>query len=624
LKVSSQGLVGLIVGTLCSLFVLITTARPDLDETFLILAAVAVVLEVRSVPGTRHGPFSCAAAFYLAATLTPGVGPVGALGCCLLGLITRALFGPAPRLPETYVADFTGVAVAAALCSKLNVGPIATLSTTAFVFLVSSEILSRSLYPLHKPTRLTRTRFVLASVLGAVPTLYLSIHQPTLTLFMGALMLIVQNGSYMRIRQEALTETARSLQSTKKDLVRARRETSATTHRLERTAKERDLVENLAKYFARNPTENQVVASCLEAVEPLFPGSVRSLWRVTPEGIEPWSQSALEVERPSDSMFRKCWQFQKACCFPEHSIVLAPLPEEGILAVKTSEKGEPSQSRLNLLTILASQFALGLQSARFRGQLGRALELQRETNRKLQQSQAQLVQSSKMAAVGQLAAGVAHELNSPLAAALLQVQMGKMRLAAESYDKVGKSLDTAELSINMAQEIIDKLLGFSRASQSEATILDLAGVVRAAWELVRDQFEVQDVQVSLKLAEGLRVRAASTELQQVFVNLLLNARYACLQTADKREPRISIEATEKGDRTAVVISDSGPGVPDDIASRIFEPFFTTKPIGEGTGLGLSISFEILKAHGGSIELKNSPNGAKFRVLLPRSDSNNSC
>ena len=194
--------------------------------------------------------------------------------------------------------------------------------------------------------------------------------------------------------------------------------------------------------------------------------------------------------------------------------------------------------------------------------------------------------------------------------------MGKMRLQSESYDKLGKSLETAELSINLAQEIIDKLLGFSRASQSERELLNVADVIRASWDLVREQFEFQSITTDLKLAQGLWVRGASTELQQVFVNLLLNARYAVLQTAEERPPRIHIEAFVHADRVAVVVSDSGPGVPEEITARIFEPFFTTKAIGEGTGLGLSISFEILKAHEGMIEAKSSSSGASFRVLLP--------
>ena len=617
MRLSAKALACLVVAVVCAVLTLMSSPVPEWDRTIVLLALVSLLLEARAVPGTRYGPFSCASTFYLAATLTPAVGPPGALLCCVLGLVIRALIGPQPRLSETYIADFGPVATAALAATYLSKQTPVSFFLTAGVFFACSEIFSRTLYPLQKPTRLTRTRFALASILGAIPVLYLATNEPMLTVFMGALMLIVQNGSYMQIRQEALTETARSLVNTKKDLANARRETNVTSHRLERTAKERDLVENLAKYFARNPSESQVLKSCLQAVQPLFPGSESSLWRWTGQDFQPWLPSEPSFA-PAEKWLQKCWQFQKVQWFEEGGrvYILAPLPEIGILLLRTSGSDEPSQQRLDLLTILTSQFALGLQSARFRGELQQALQLQTETNRKLQESQAQLVQSGKMAAVGQLAAGVAHELNSPLAAALLQVQMGKMRLQSESYEKLGKSLETAELSINIAQEIIDKLLGFSRASQGSRELLNISAVIQASWDLVREQFEFQSIKTELKLAEGLWVRGASTELQQVFVNLLLNARYAVLQTAEERPPRIYIEAFAHADRVAVVVSDSGPGVPEEIAARVFEPFFTTKSVGEGTGLGLSISFEILKAHEGTIELKSSSSGASFRVLLP--------
>ena len=296
MRLSPKALAGLIVAVVCAGLTLTTTPAPDWDRTIVLLIGVSVMLEARSVPGTRYGPFSCAAAFYIAAALAPGVGPPGALLCCLLGLVIRALFGPQPRLFETYIADFGPVAAASLVAAHLGKEPAVSFSITAAVFLTCNELFSRTLYPLQKPTRLTRTRFALASILGAIPVLYLAVHEPILTVFMGALMLVVQNGSYMQIRQEALTETARSLVSTKKDLAHARRETSVTSHRLERTAKERDLVENLAKYFARNPSESQVLNSCLQAVQPLFPGAQSSLWRFTGQ-VHPMALSPSDVRK---------------------------------------------------------------------------------------------------------------------------------------------------------------------------------------------------------------------------------------------------------------------------------------------------------------------------------------
>ena len=608
----------LAVGVATALATLLLSEQPVFDESFLILLLAAIVLEVRAVPGTRYGPFGCAAAFYLAGGFVPGVGPTGALFCCLLGLLSRYLFGPPPKLAATYIADFTAVSIATMVSALIPTPLEMGFALANLAFLAGAELIGRAFFPLFKETRVTRTRFALASVVGAIPAVYLSQNEPLMNIFLAALLLIVQSGGYMRIRQEALTETNRSLRNTKSSLLQVQREKSATGQRLERTTRERELVENMAKYFARNPSESQLVQECLDALPPLFPKAKRSLWRPSGQGFELWASCSEAASQPAQQLLKKCWESQSILCSEGGSppLILAPLPEQGVLALSLTTPVELSESRKSLLTILCSQFALGLQSAHYRGQLEQSLQLQKETNHRLQLSQEQLVQSSKMAAVGQLAAGVAHELNSPLAAALLQIQAGKLRLEGGNLEKVGKSFDAAENSLVVAQEIIEKLLGFSRISGQHDLRVDLAKAVTGAWGLVKEHFVQEHIEVKLELPEEMWVRAAPTELQQVFVNLLLNAKYACKQTRDQRPARIFVRGQKFQGRASVVVSDSGPGVGPEDAHRIFEPFFTTKPIGEGTGLGLAISFQILKAHGGAIELKNSPQGASFQVTLP--------
>lgn len=608
----------LTVGVATALATLFLSEQPVFDKTLFVLLLAAMVLEVRAVPGTRYGPFGCAATFYLAGGYAPGVGPTGALLCCLLGLVARYLFGPPPKLAATYIVDFTSVSVALLVSSLLPDSLETGFALTSLAFVATGELIGRVLYPLYKETRLTRTRFALASVVGAIPAVYLTQQEPLMNIFLGALLLIVQSGGSMRIRQEALTETSRTLRNTKSSLLQVRREKSATGQRLERTTRERELVENMAKYFARNPSESQLIQECLQALVPLFPDAKRSLWRPSAQSFELWSSCGQTDTPPSQELLRKCWESQSILSSTSGSrpLILAPLPEQGVLALSLTNPIELSESRKSLLTILCSQFALGLQSAHYRGQLEQSLQLQKETNHRLQLSQEQLVQSSKMAAVGQLAAGVAHELNSPLAAALLQIQAGKLRLEGGNLEKVGRSFEAAENSLVVAQEIIEKLLGFSRISGQQDLRVDLAKAVTGAWGLVKDHFAQEQIEVKLELPEDMWVRAAPTELQQVFVNLLLNAKYACKQTSEQRPARISVRGQKIDGRASVIVSDSGPGVKPEDAHRIFEPFFTTKPIGEGTGLGLAISFQILKAHGGGIELKNSPQGASFQVTLP--------
>jgi two-component system C4-dicarboxylate transport sensor histidine kinase DctB len=609
----------LLLGAGVSLATVLSNPRPEWDLAFLIVLLVGGLLEVRSVEGTRHGPFSCAASLYLAALAIPGAGPIGALVCCAASLLGRLILGPAPRQLETYTADFVPLALAALVSGFVEVEPGLRLVGPVAVYLVTSELTSRALYPLLKSTRLTRTRFALASVVGSAPAAYLASHEPPLLVFLGALLLIGQSGGYMRIRQEALAETSRTLQTTKHDLVQARREQTQTSHQLERTTRERELVENLARYFAQNPTEEQVASGCLDALSPLFPEAESSLWRVTARGFECMGPGAPPALCPPPELLRTCWERQAIwnCPRGESPWILAPLPEEGVLALRLRTPITFSESRRSLLTILSSQFGLGLQSARYRGQLQRALLEQQETNRQLELSQERLVQSGKMAAVGQLAAGVAHELNSPLAAALLQVQAGKLRLEMGNLPKVASSLETAETSLTLAQEIIEKLLNFSRVSSPRNTRLDLGEVARSAGELIRDQVAADGIDMEFDVTPEMWVDGAPTELQQVFVNLLQNARYACRQVPT-RPGRITIKGGSARDRAWVIVSDTGPGIPEETAPRIFEPFFTTKPIGEGTGLGLAISFEIVRAHRGALEMRSSPDGASFRVSLPRS------
>jgi C4-dicarboxylate-specific signal transduction histidine kinase len=608
----------LLVAVAASLATVLTNGRPQPDLAFLIALLVAGLLEARSVEGTRHGPFSCAASLYIATIFAPAAGPGGAIFCCFGGLASRLVLGPAPRLLETYVADLVPLTMAALASSFLPPEPSLKLFLTVMIYLGAAEVTNRALYPLMKSTRVARTRFALASVVGSIPAAYLVSREPAMLVFLGALLLIGQSGGYMRLRQEALVETSRSLQSTKKDLVQARREQSQTSHQLVRTTRERELVENLARYFAQNPSEAQVLKGCVEAVSPLFPEAESSLWRARAGGFEPMGSNP--GPRPPQELLQQCWEGQRiwSCGRGESPWILAPLPEEGVLALRLRTPIDFSESRRSLLTILSSQFGLGLQSARYRGQLQDALIRQTETNRQLEVSQERLVQSSKMAAVGQLAAGVAHELNSPLAAALLQVQAGKMRLEMGNTAKVASSLETAETSLNLAREIIEKLLNFSRVSEPRNSKLDLAEVVRGACEMIRDQIEADGVRICLDIPADMGVNGASTELQQVFVNLFQNARYASKQNSERRPPRIAVKAQKGNGRASVIVSDSGAGIPEEVAPRIFEPFFTTKPIGEGTGLGLAISFEIVRAHGGMLEMRSTADGASFRVTLPLS------
>jgi len=230
------------------------------------------------------------------------------------------------------------------------------------------------------------------------------------------------------------------------------------------------------------------------------------------------------------------------------------------------------------------------------------------------QIQSKLLQTEKMAAVGQLVSGIAHELNNPLTAIMGygQLLLGQ-GLAPEQYSEASKVFQQAE----RARRIVKNLLYFARENEPERTRVDLNEIVERTLALRSYELRVENILVECELAGDLpETMADPYQLQQVVLNLLTNAEQALLQERGQGKVKIKTRVAD-GQRIAIEISDDGPGVPRGIASRIFDPFFTTKPPGVGTGLGLSIVYGIVKQHGGEVTFENqSGGGARFVVELP--------
>jgi two-component system NtrC family sensor kinase len=220
-----------------------------------------------------------------------------------------------------------------------------------------------------------------------------------------------------------------------------------------------------------------------------------------------------------------------------------------------------------------------------------------------------LLQAEKMSAVGQLAGGVAHEINNPLGGILAFAQlMSREDRSKDDIDNLSMIIDAA----TRAKRIVESLLRFSRRPrQDERGPVDLAKVAEDALFLMQSQMREGKVEVERRLSPASCVGNAN-QLGQILVNLLVNALQAM-----KNQGRITVETGTSQDRARVRVSDEGPGVPPEIAGRIFEPFFTTKAEGQGTGLGLSICYRIAEEHGGTIRHEPSPGGgASFVVELP--------
>ncbi len=238
--------------------------------------------------------------------------------------------------------------------------------------------------------------------------------------------------------------------------------------------------------------------------------------------------------------------------------------------------------------------------------------------------QSQMLQTEKMAALGQLVSGIAHELNNPLTAIMgyAQLLLGK-ELTPAQVSEAERVFQEAE----RARRIVKNLLYFARENRAERTRVELNEVIERTLALRSYELRVEDIAVECDLAPHLPATLADPfQLQQVILNLLVNAEQAVLEGRGHGHvwirTRHMIEglANKTRDRIVLEVADDGPGIPSEIASRVFDPFFTSKPSGVGTGLGLSIVYGIVHQHGGDVAFDNRPGGARFIVDLPVIDA----
>jgi len=230
--------------------------------------------------------------------------------------------------------------------------------------------------------------------------------------------------------------------------------------------------------------------------------------------------------------------------------------------------------------------------------------------------QDQLIQSEKLSAIGQLIAGVAHELNNPLASVL-----GFADFLAEAGDLPSNLVEPVRVVQQEAQRaagIVKNLLTFARRQDQDRRRLDIGPVLQRTLALLRNELIGLKVEPRLHIEPNLPpVNGSPNQLQQVFVNLINNAAQAI--AAAGRPGTVEIRAHPWLDGVAIEVVDDGPGIPEELHQRIFEPFFTTKQTGEGTGLGLSICQGIIREHGGRLSVRSAPGqGATFTIELPAS------
>ncbi|MDR5682700.1 MAG: ATP-binding protein [Armatimonadota bacterium] len=236
-----------------------------------------------------------------------------------------------------------------------------------------------------------------------------------------------------------------------------------------------------------------------------------------------------------------------------------------------------------------------------------------ERTRQLREAQAQLVQSEKLSAMGELVAGVAHELNNPLTSILGYAQL--LEGESDLPPKIHRNLTVIVQEADRARRIVQNLLTFARQQPRAWDLVDVNAAVEQALALQRYEVVREGIEVVTRLAPDLPpVRGDLHQLQQVFLNIVNNAIHAMRGRAPAR---LEVVTRHRRDRVVIEFADTGPGIAPEHLHRLFDPFFTTKRIGEGTGLGLSISYGIVRDHGGTITAANRrEGGARFTVELP--------
>jgi two-component system C4-dicarboxylate transport sensor histidine kinase DctB len=321
----------------------------------------------------------------------------------------------------------------------------------------------------------------------------------------------------------------------------------------------------------------------------------------------------------------------------EHLIVSRPV---GNLGWQVVQLGRPDEARGSAFTgasalVFAAAFALGL-AAHFQHRARRREELRRihaelesriaertadltEKIAALQRTEAILhetrdnaVQAGKLAVLGQLSAGISHELNQPLAALQTFADNAAALLARGRHDEVAENLQMISDLVGRTGRIVRQLKSFARREVDTPQAVNVADTIEHALLIVEPRRREIAAQIAITpFAPALTVTAEAGRLEQVLVNLLLNALDAM---HDKPEPRVEVAVRAETGQVVIEVRDHGPGIPDEVRGHLFEPFYTTKPAGAGLGLGLAISLTIVESYGGTLAARNAPSGGAIFVL----------
>ena len=285
----------------------------------------------------------------------------------------------------------------------------------------------------------------------------------------------------------------------------------------------------------------------------------------------------------------------------------------GVLTLNSRQPGHFTQECVWLLSAVADGMGALLENAKFHeSEHTHTLELQ-ETLEQRRATQEQLIQSDRLATLGELVAGVAHEVNNPLTGASGITQL---LLRQELDEPVREDLVLVYAEVNRAARIVQNLLAFARQHPPEQSYISMNEILQRVVDLRSYELRVNNIELITDLSPDLPMTMGDTsQLQQVFLNIVINAEQAMAKASGQGRLQVTTRLDEGN--IEIIFADDGPGISATYLSRIFDPFFTTKGQGQGTGLGLSICYGIIQEHHGEITASSKEGqGATFTVKIP--------
>lgn len=342
----------------------------------------------------------------------------------------------------------------------------------------------------------------------------------------------------------------------------------------------------------------RLLEACPPALSELVPHQQGQIWLQPERPERTWGQGPPAAE--VSGLVARVVQSGVPLLIPRlgdgRSFLGAPFPRQtaqGAVVLLHAQADAYSREHQDLLLIFVQQLGLALSNATYL--------------KKVVETQSQLVQSSKMTAVGQLAAGVAHELNTPLGA--ISLMLDSLSATLDSPNAL-KKVERANASTERCREIVQKLMIYTRLSLDTKEPVVLDELVHDTLDFFKTQLELDGISLKLQLEPGLRTLGVIQELQQVLVSLLLNAK-------ESQTQHILVSCGRSPEGNWIQVRDAGIGISEENLRRVFEPFFTDKTIGKNVGLGLSVAREIVQKHGGQLTLQSlQGQGTAATILLP--------